>query len=491
VIRPDGIAYGRAIVPPAPPEPDPVEPTEDGEQEGGDQTQAAPGPGAAAPGVATAQGEPEANEEENPQEAVEEVVEPPPPWEERFAEHLGGFLVENGKVVEYPIQQLSTSVQVDPHTNQRVVTNAEGLVTFEAADGSRRVSLHADGTRQIWEQSKDSYRVSVEKQRAARVTCSVTHSEYDPQARVLVECVDGTRLEIVPRCLNLKGELVPSDPVALDPVDASTNASVLMRRRDGTIVYSRGSGDINIASGFDVAALTEKELLRVPEHTGLYTVFCVDNVIKLGDEDGNFYEVHGDQTVDCKLAVSMGDAYQSPRCSKQGLPYRHPHAAFLPLPEDVPDPRLLVVYGDGEAEELLLTRDAEEALRLAKQDAECCVVENERLAPPMTGCACHTIFRTTSSDSVSVPPLPILVPPCIAGFSSGTDAFAPMPGSDFTEFRQFVQYPSISDGQLARFHETLEQFEEKEERHCAQQATYGQGLNTRKMPVVAPKSAGA
>merc|ERR1719272_2773247 len=184
--------------------------------------------------------------------------------------------------------------------------------------------------------------------------------------------------------------------------------------------------------------------------------------MKLADEDGNLFEVHGDQSVDARLAVSMGDQVDSPRCTKPGVPFRHPHAAFLPLPEDAPEPRLFVVYGDGEAEELLLTRDAQEAIRLAKLNPECVVVEGEQLGPPMESCSCHTIFRAASSDQVSVPPLPITMPPSVAGFHPGTAAFAPAPGSNYTEFRQFTEYPPIPEDQLARFKEVLELYHARE-----------------------------
>jgi len=443
------------------------------------------------------EGEKPGDEEEKVIEEEEEEPPPPPPtWEELYAEHLSGFLIERGTVVEYPIKQVNTLNQIDPHTRQYITTNAEGLMSFEDADGSQRVCIHADGTRQIRLLAKETHGdekhcISVEKERAARITCNATISEYAPNYQVNIECVDGTMIEVVPKWISLKGDLGPSDPRADDPIYASTNASVLLRRRDGTIVYSRGAGEIQVASGFDVMAKGEKEILRTLDTPGLYTIFCIDGCIRMSDEDGNSFEISRDQSVDCKLAVSMGDEYKSPRCHKPNTPYLHPHASFLPLPEEVPDPRLFVVYGDGEAEELMITRDAEEAIRLAKLDpGHCCVSEGEKLGPPMSSCMCHTIFRTSSSDSVSLPPLHIAFPPSIAGFSSGIDAFAPAPGCGFTEFRQFTEYPSISDKLLRDFKKALSQYEEREERHRSLQASYGQGLSARKFAAVAPEVPG-
>merc|ERR1719198_706601 len=186
----------------------------------------------------------------------------------------------------------------------------------------------------------------------------------------------------------------------------------------------------------------------------------------------------------------MGDGVASPRCVRANEAFKHAHADFLPLPEDVPEPRLFVVYGDGEAEELLLTRNAVELLRLSKQDPECVVVEGEQLGPPMDTCTAHTIFRAASSDAVSVPANPAVVPTAVAGFRSDKDAFAPAPGRSFTEFRQFTEYPAISEDQLVRFRQALAEHIDKEEKHRAQQAAYGQGLNVKKREMAVPDVGG-
>merc|ERR1719506_3315676 len=101
----------------------------------------------------------------------------------------------------------------------------------------------------------------------------------------------------------------------------------MLRRKDGTIVNSRGSGEVNVASGLDLAEKGEQEVLSAVETTGLYTAFCSQGTICLTDDDGNFFEVRGDQSVDGTLAAPMADKCESPRCSKSGAPFRHPHAA--------------------------------------------------------------------------------------------------------------------------------------------------------------------
>jgi len=478
---PNGQTYGRFTVPPPKPV---VAPPEEAKPEG-----------KAAEGAEGAEGAAE-------DAAFLERAESP---DMTLEERLGGVLIDCGRTLEYDIEDVSSTTHVDPHTQQRVTMTAQGLMLFEEHGGARRVCVHADGTRMVWEQIKMGYAVSVEKARAARVCCSVETQGYSPSAMVKVECADAAVLEIIPRCLSLKGELVPSDPNVLNPLDASTNASVLLRRREGTVVNSRGSGDIDIASGFDVRAKGEKELFSAFDRTGVYTVSLTENNINMRDDDGNVFEVRGDQTVDCKLAVSMGDDYKSPRCSLPGKTYKHPHAEFLPLPEDVPEPRLFIVYGDGESEELLLTRDALEALRLAKADPDAIVVGPERLGTPMETCCCHTVFSNTSSDTTTVPPLPLTLPPVVAGFQDRTDSQgAAGGGRAHTRFRQFIQYPDISDQQLERFHAARVAQEEREEQHHAQYLAYGQGLRaaarrnsrvpekmTMAPPTVAPSEGGA
>lgn len=431
----------------------------------------------------------DADEAEQP--IVEDEVEPPTPWDMLYAESLKGTLTNNGTMVEYEIEGVSISNHIDPHSGQRVTTNAEGLLTFEADGGSMRVCIHADGTRHIWEESKLGYRVSVERERCARVTVVSTVNGSEKHVNMLVECADGTKLEVVPQSVSLQGEHIHTDPTMANPLSSCTNASVLLRRKDGTIVKSRGSGEVNIASGFDVAARGEKECLSAVEPSGIYTAFCSQDMIGLTDNDGNFFEVRGDQSANSKLVNGMSGECNSPRCTKPSIPFQHPNAVSCPVPDDAPQPRLFVVYGDGEAEELLVSRDATEAMRIAKSDTECVVVEGEHLGPPMESCICHTVFRSASSDTVSVPPHAVPMPPSVASFHPGTNAFAPASGRSFTEFRQFTEYPQISKEQLVRFKEVLKQYHEQEERLRAQKAAYGQGLNSRKLASsVSPEKGG-
>eukprot|EP00747_Dinoflagellata_sp_TGD_P090639 gnl/TRDRNA2_/TRDRNA2_164771_c3_seq1.p1 gnl/TRDRNA2_/TRDRNA2_164771_c3~~gnl/TRDRNA2_/TRDRNA2_164771_c3_seq1.p1 ORF type:complete len:637 (-),score=114.95 gnl/TRDRNA2_/TRDRNA2_164771_c3_seq1:79-1881(-) len=447
VARPDGFVVGRVAVPPPPPAAPP--PTDAGDDPPAAEGDAAP--------------------------AVEEPVD----VGAAMLEQLGGGakLVEDGKVIEYPIGQISVTQQVDSHTQLPILTTEEGLVLW-GDTSSEMVCLHADGTRTIRKARPDGYTVTVERSRTARISCRVNNGNNTPGTQLDIECADGTRMEVIPRVMNIKAELVPSDPNKVDPATFSTNASVLLRHRDGTIMWSKGDGDVELASSFDVDTKGESSILRGLDRTGLYSAHCDGNNIQLADTDGNTFEVTGEQTVAFTLAVSMGDDFLSPRCVKPGQPYKHPDASFLPMPEDAPAPRLFVVYGDGEAEELLVARDVEKALRLADKDPNAVVIRGEKMGQPMHNCLCHTILRGTSSDNAKVPMEPVPWPGLIAGFRSGTheEAGCALPKNEFTEFRQFIEYPAISEAERAQFQQVLARYKQEEADHVATHKAYGQGM---------------
>lgn len=294
---------------------------------------------------------------------------------------------------------------------------------------------------------------------------------------MVVECADGTRLEVVPQRVGSNGELVLADPTAVNEFESwSTNASVLVRRREGSVVLSKGAGDVDIMSSVDVAANGIMSASKtIGRRDDLYTAYVDGERLNMKDRDGNSFEVRGgDQSVDCKLAVSKRDECPSPRCSKPQQPYQHPDAKLLPLPQNAPPPRLFIVYGDGEAEELCLTREAREVLRVAKEDPEACVTEDERMSRPMESCQCHTIYKTVTLDPVRVPPL--AAPPAVAGFHGAGAHAGPAslrPPRTFTEFRQFIEHPAITDEERAAFRDALARCEHWEVQHAAKHEAYG------------------
>jgi len=252
----------------------------------------------------------------------------------------------------------------------------------------------------------------------------------------------------------------------------STNASVLMRHAEGTLVNSKGAGEIELLPGADVAALGEKQALKTLPYSGCVCVAEVDyDRVYLRDESGNYFEVRGDQSVDFKLVVSMGDDFASPRCVHPQMPFKHPDASFLPLPEEAPPPRLFVVYGDGEAEELLLPRDVEETLRLAKQDPHALVVQGDPMGWPMSRCKTHSIHRILPMDPVSLQLRPLALPPSIAGFDPPKRVHR-----SFTQFRQFIEYPALTQLQMQEWEAAYAAYCAQEVEQRQLQESLGAGL---------------
>jgi len=199
----------------------------------------------------------------------------------------------------------------------------------------------------------------------------------------------------------------------------------------------------------------------------VFTAHLDEDRISIRDKAQNLFEVFGDQTVKVKLSVSMGDDFASPRCTKPGQPYKHPDADFLPIPERAPEPRLFAVYGDGDAEELLLTRDAHEIISLAKADEHTTVLE-ERMGPPMEVCRSHTLLRAASSEPSTVPMRQLDIPPIVAGFqgSSALDTMRlPQGSSEFTAFRQLVEHPATDEAKHKAFIAALAAEKEREDKH--------------------------
>mmetsp|Transcript_78272 Transcript_78272/g.211767 ORF Transcript_78272/g.211767 Transcript_78272/m.211767 type:complete len:826 (-) Transcript_78272:345-2822(-) len=447
VTRPDGAVFGRACVPP--PADLPAGPPA--------------GPEEQEAGVAGASGV-------DGQRSTEALLE-----------MLEGALTDDGRTIEYEIGEISVSSLVDPHTGERVTSSAEGLHIIDGpeAAGAPRTCLLPDGTRIFNVPTADGHRVTIEKEGLARVTCSVSPRAYHPKTPTTfteVECADGTRLQVVPQRLNERGELINSNPSMGQCTEFCTNALIYLRRPDGFVLRSRGDGDVHLVTAPEVALKGEREALLAARESasGSYVVHCDGDLISMKDADGNHFELRGDQTIDVTLAVAMGDECEEPPCTEPGVPYKHPDARYLPLPEGTPPPRLFVVYGDGEAEELLPSCEVQEVLRVAREDPQTMLLEGEAMGAPMQLCRSHTMYRTVPLDAAVVPPTPVVLPPSVLGF----EASFPPPPRTFTELRQIVEYPAISDERWQAFQDALARYRAHEESHRSEHQEYGSGLKS-------------
>eukprot|EP00928_Gymnodinium_smaydae_P016927 TRINITY_DN16425_c0_g2_i1.p1 TRINITY_DN16425_c0_g2~~TRINITY_DN16425_c0_g2_i1.p1 ORF type:complete len:1634 (+),score=303.63 TRINITY_DN16425_c0_g2_i1:693-4904(+) len=459
IIRPDGRTFGRARVPER-------SLTENAVQGDGD-----------------ADGDVGAPDDAEPPAEVPPLEASPSPLAV-LQEVLDGWATDGGATVEYEVEQPVIPSLMDPHTGQLIDLESDGLLRWADSDGSVVTSILPDGTRVFRRRRPEGSETVFEKERAPRITCTINDRTAHHRCIFMdVECDDGTRLRVTPQCLNLVGDLAPADPTAGYSESFSTNAAVTVHRREGAVVSSKGSGEVDIISSYAMGGGSMGSTL---DRGQVYTAYLDEDKISIRDRDGNQFDAHGDQTVQVKLAVSMGDDFQSPRCREPGKAYKHPHAEFLPVPERAPDPRLFVVYGDGDAEELLLTRDALEVLRLAEADADTLVLQ-ERMGPPMEVCRCHTLQRAATADQASGRLEPLALPPIVNGTSAAALANPTAGGmGGFTQFRQLVEYPSVDDSKHRAFLTALERLEELERTHRALSQKPGGAAVADAMPKLRP-----
>jgi len=471
IARPDGRLFGRVAVPP---QPAPVQ-----------EECASP---LASDGAAEV--------------AVEEPVRPPDSSADgggedtsrALLELLDGVLVEDGATVEYEIDPISVTTVTDPHTGQRASTNTDGVLIVEETRAGSSVCLLPDGSQMTRSPHQEGHRIVIEKKGTARVMCTLNTRTLSPSALVDVICDDGGRMEVVPQRLDHKGQLVPSDPSRGTSAEFSTNASVLLRRSDGTAILSRGAGHVDIVSGQgDTLPLEAEALWAAADQAGVYVAHLDEDSLRMRDPSGNAFEVHGDHTVSFKLAVSMGDDFPSPRCVVAGRPYGHPDAKYLPLPEEAPSPRLFVVAGNGEAEELLPVRSGaapEELLRRTAGANSRAVLRSEPLGPPLEGCRCHSLLCPAPEGAA--PMEPAALPPSIAGLHAGADrrgmAGRGLQHGGFTALRQLVEYPPVSEEKRQALQEAQARFQAREGERRAARPVPGQWKRRKPPPRCPPPS---
>jgi len=386
--------------------------------------------------------------------AEEGADAPPATPKPSLLEQLGGVLVEGGTMIEYPMPSVSSWLQEDLQTQHKTRSNAVGLACFEDPHSLQKVCVHADGTRFVWTARGSGYDLSIAKEPLPLVTC-----DAETGVRVMVECADGAVIEAVPQALARGGALQPTDPEQPHFLERSTHARVVLKCRGGASVVSTGTGEVQL-----LTRTVGEEL----QPDGLcYMAFCHEDSLRL-DDSGVIYELRGDQTVNLP---SEDEGLRSPRCLVSEKASMALGAERHVVPEKPPTPRLFVVYGDGEAEELLASEAAGGLLEAAEADPLASVME-ETLEPKadgeagLVGCTSHTIFRKKFPDTPVTPPEASIALPeglDLAGSvysmaTSSHQASLPVPPPSYIEFRQLVQYPAIDEETREMFRGTLAQY---------------------------------
>merc|ERR1712187_238648 len=299
------------------------------------------------------------------------------------------------------------------------------------------------------------------------IRCDISKSSV----QMFVDCADGTQLEIVPQTSRLM-PLGSGEPAF---ASRSTNALVRLKRSDVSVV-SKGLGEVQVFTGAGVASAADAEKLGRP--TGRYVAHCDTNSLTLRDQDGDDYELCGDQTlntVSLVAKVSEDGTLPSPRCLVTNQAHMARGADILEIPEQAPAPRLFIIHGHGGAEELLTSERAELMLETARNDPLAKVVGDQPLhESSATGDnrISHTIFQKRLPDvPIPAPPAMTALPEGleVAGsiFSMATSASARVtstqdPTMAITEFRQLIQYPAIEEETRTKFQGTLKQYRQWE-----------------------------
>jgi hypothetical protein len=443
VVRPDGSMFGRAQTP---------------------QRDRAPSSAGDSPDRQVSGDSPDAGATETatqlPQVSFEEIME--------------GVLLDGG-MVEYPISTgVSVATQVDLQTQHRTRTNSHGLTAFEDPDGMRNICVHADGTRVTKIFREGGYDIVISKEPMAWVKCEVNDSPSGVGLRMLVECADGAQLDIVPQTLSPSSGLCPLSPQMQNSDTSSSHAWVQLKRPDIASLVSSGTGQVQVLLGA-AAAGAGYESGDSPSRD-IYVAQCAEARLSLCDQEGKEFILKGDQTLSTPGAGPDAAEPQSPRCHMPAVAYKIPGMDDAPPPSEVLPPRLFVIYGNGEAAELLSESDALELLKNARSDPQSAVVQGEVMPPPLEGCICHTIFNTKTMDGFAKPgavmateSVSLSLGSLDTGLSLGSLPASPMQGPPptVTKFRQLISYPAITEDNHQKFLGTLKQYREWEQAETA------------------------
>jgi len=396
--------------------------------------------------------------------ATGEATQAPQP---SLAEILEGVLKDDG-VVEYAINTgVAVATQVDLQTKHKTRTNALGLLCSEDPDGVRNVCVHADGTRVTKVVRAGGHDIIISKEPMALVRCEMNDSPSGVGMRIFVECADGAQLDIVPQTLSPASGLLPLDKTVEDLDTLSTNAWVLLKRPDIGSIVSDGKGKVEVLVG-DAAANVD---YPPTQSRNAYVAHCAEGRLCLRDLEGQEFVLLGDQTLSV-VGASPGPEPSSPRCHLPVVAYAIPGMEEAPPPAEALPPRLFVIYGTGDAEEVIAGSDAIQALQAADADPQATVVKGEVMASPLEGCRCHSIFLTKVLDgfaklgagaSTDAPTLSLGSLGTGWSFSSLPVSPAQSPPPTVVKFRRLIEYPAFTEDTHQMFLGTLKQYREWEQ----------------------------
>lgn len=350
--------------------------------------------------------------------------------------HTDGSVVGRGEDgEEYEMEAVATALQVDLLTRHRALTNSRGFASFEDPEGQQKVCVYPDGTRITWTCHESSQEVELFKAYMPLARCELVSGEKSEQQGAVgttqVECADGTSIEVIP---------------------SEGGHEIVLTCREGNMVKSSSDGHVEI-------------LVRQDSETPNYVADCREGKLVLCGAKGDFV-LHADQTLE--VPVSTGGA-SSPRCQEANKAYDLALEGLEPPPLSRA-PRLFVLHGNGEAEELLGEAEAKQILEAARGETTALVLGPEDLGH----FKCHTIFHTRLPDTLAVPQMgSVALPDSLDGAGSmcsviseasqqasceaASQAEAAQAGT-VTEFRQLLEFPEVSEEDQIKLQGTLKQY---------------------------------
>jgi len=364
-----------------------------------------------------------------------EEKEPPPPPEPTLEELLAPWnVVRVGDLLEYDLGPCPMSQQVDPSTKEHCTTHQSGHLIIDSPDGAQKVCILRDGTVITRRQESEgdyneggnggsTSRVIVEKQDVTpRIVSECSwNQESNTRSHTLIATME-FGVEVILREL-VKGPNGEEEPICLCEVNAPKLRAQM---------YRGGLISFNCGYATDPTQTMEASLGGA-------------RVVRLEDEGKRTFELHASQEI-----IIWN---QEKQVEGQEPLTKTPMTIKGPMASTQVNPRLFLIYGSGEAEELFTFPEVEEILKRAKAEGAT-VLRDQTLGPPMVGCLAHTIFLPHYEENKLDLMAPVTIPPIIRAKEqphAGAHKSHIPRKQQFYSFRQFIEYRKLFSEAQNRF----------------------------------------
>jgi len=357
---------------------------------------------------------PEGEEEEG----EKEEKTPPEPTIEEILEAYNPLRVGDGNYIEYTLKSCPINSQVDAWTAETSYVTATGLLVLDDCTGDKRICIHPDGT---------------------HVTYSIK------EKKVIVEHKNGICVE----CKNVGGDKMKLRATFQNDVIVNLYSSPTQVRKDCSPVLCDIAGPrLRARMCDDGIVVLEGGIASDPTQT--FIVNLMKQTMRLEDEDGvNSFILHSDQRLEIENNTKGGQDVLQTIVQEDAEPMIIKPETDTAMATMQVSPRIFLVHGNGEAEELVTLGLVEEVVKDAF-DAGGTVLQDQPLGPPMQGCTAHTIFLPSSSQPSKLETIaPVTLPRSIRVKDTSNEKEDSR--FNYVSFRQFIEYPKMYDDKYQRF----------------------------------------